>query len=342
MTHSKRNIREVSAYEHDEIRNAKRTVLTDGTNVVKVNPDGSINTSFPLPIDVTSTDLDIRNLTFATDKVDVTGSTISAELQTNDIVTGLPTTLTAKENVLRVNQTFVHKQTINELFINRSGTITTLSVDANQGDTYITVTSSVGFSIGDEIKIESPPFAEIGIPRITNVSGNVLTLDRPLGFQYLASQTTVEKVSSSMNVLGTLSSPVIFEITPMTGFVWQLTRFIVSIVDNLEMDDGLFGGIPELTNGVSFRATTESGRTIVFTNWKNNADIKLDTDGVKYTNKAKFGQFGLDGIFNFTDLHVVVELNGNDPLQKIEVLIQDDLTQLTDFKIKAQGRIDRP
>lgn len=43
----------------------------DGTKTLLINPDGSINTV------VTATDLDIRNLAFATDKVDVSGSSVS-------------------------------------------------------------------------------------------------------------------------------------------------------------------------------------------------------------------------------------------------------------------------
>jgi hypothetical protein len=46
--------------------------IGDGTDLLAVNADGSINAI------VTSTNLDIRNLTFADDKVDVSGSTIDA------------------------------------------------------------------------------------------------------------------------------------------------------------------------------------------------------------------------------------------------------------------------
>jgi hypothetical protein len=43
--------------------------ISDGTHTLEINPDGSIN--------VVATDLDIRNLTFLQDKVDVSGSSIS-------------------------------------------------------------------------------------------------------------------------------------------------------------------------------------------------------------------------------------------------------------------------
>lgn len=45
--------------------------ITDGTDDLAINADGSINTV------VTATNLDVRDLAFATDKVDVTGSSVS-------------------------------------------------------------------------------------------------------------------------------------------------------------------------------------------------------------------------------------------------------------------------
>ena len=48
----------------------------DGTDFLEVNADGSIN------VVATATDLDIRDLAFATDKVDVTGSEVSLDAAT--------------------------------------------------------------------------------------------------------------------------------------------------------------------------------------------------------------------------------------------------------------------
>lgn len=56
---------EVSAADGDNI------AISDGTNTAVVNPDGSLNAQ------VTATNLDIRDLTFTNDKVDVSGSSVS-------------------------------------------------------------------------------------------------------------------------------------------------------------------------------------------------------------------------------------------------------------------------
>jgi hypothetical protein len=48
-----------------------KVIITDGTDDLAINADGSINSV------VSATDLDIRDLAFATDKVDVTGSDVT-------------------------------------------------------------------------------------------------------------------------------------------------------------------------------------------------------------------------------------------------------------------------
>jgi hypothetical protein len=53
--------------------------ITDGTDDLAINTDGSINAV------VSATDLDIRDLTFATDKVDATGSLVDVQATDLDI-----------------------------------------------------------------------------------------------------------------------------------------------------------------------------------------------------------------------------------------------------------------
>lgn len=53
--------------------------ISDGTHTLEVNPDGSIN------VQLSATDLDIRDLQFATDKVDVTGSSVTVSATNLDV-----------------------------------------------------------------------------------------------------------------------------------------------------------------------------------------------------------------------------------------------------------------
>jgi hypothetical protein len=274
-----------------------------------------------------------------------------AEL-TKSVLTGKSLLTEDFENVstyretLNVNNAWVNRKIINETYHRHSGNDTTLSVAASAGDTSITVVDATGIITGDEIKLGEVTAGvgvqEIGIITITNVVGSVLTLDRPIGNNYTTA-ATVEEVTTNMAVSGSLASPQIFEIDPPDGNIWQFTRILLSITDQTAMDDAKFGGITALTNGVSLRATTEAGRTVIFANWKSNQDMKMDMYDVDYSTKAPSGFFGLNGRWTFTKAEVVAELDGDaSPVQKLEVLIQDDLTGLDTFKMRGQGRVFSP
>jgi hypothetical protein len=249
---------------------------------------------------------------------------------------------------LNVNSAWVHRKIVNETFHQHDGT-TNLNSAASEGDTSLSVADTTGFIVGNEIKLEETVddvgVQEIGIMTITAVAAGApgtLTLDRPLGFDYTTA-AVVSNVLSNMAVSGTLANPEIFEIDPPPGTVWQFTRVLLSITDQTAMDDAKFGGITALTNGVCLRATTAAGRTVVFANWKSNADMKLDMYDVDYSTKAPSGFFGLNGRWTFTKAEVVAELDGDaSPIQKLEVLIQDNLTALDTFYMRGQGRVFSP
>lgn len=56
-----------------------KIIITDGTDDLEINADGSINAI------VTAVDLDVRDLAFATDKVDATGSDVTATVTATDL-----------------------------------------------------------------------------------------------------------------------------------------------------------------------------------------------------------------------------------------------------------------
>lgn len=240
---------------------------------------------------------------------------------------------------LRVTDAFVHRAAVNEYFTRDVGPSTTLAVGATPGDINITVVSSAGFAIGDLIKIGILSTREVGVISITNVVGNVITIDRPICCEYSIG-TVVKEVENDMaSLAGTLVSPVIYELAPPPGVVWQITRLLLNLVgDNTTMDDGKFGSIPSLTNGVLGRANTSVGRVSNITNWKNNGDMMLDMYDVEYNQKAPAGFYGLRGRWTFTNGAFIAELNG-DNSEWLRVYVQDDITGNASFKIKAQGRI---
>jgi hypothetical protein len=247
---------------------------------------------------------------------------------------------------LNVNNAWVNRKIVNESFHEHDSATTNPTTGITAGDTAVTVDSVVGFTVGDVVKLEEDVdglgIQEIGVVTITVIAGSVLTFDRPISNEYTTA-ATIERVVINMAVVGTLANPRVFQIDPPLGTVWQFTRIIISISDGTAMDDGKFGGIPALTNGVSLRATTAAGRVVTFGNWKTNGDMALDMFDIQYTDKAPSGENGLRGRWTFTKAEVVAELDGDaTPIQQLEILIQDDLSDLTSFEIKGQGRVFSP
>jgi hypothetical protein len=266
---------------------------------------------------------------------------VNSRLKAVSSLTGEVENISSYREVLNINSAWVHRKIVNETFFRKTGVQSDLAIAAFAGDTIVTVVDGSVFTVGHETKACNGSLQEIGLLSITVINVNAITLDRPITNDYPIG-TPVCEVTSNMAVTGTLAAPVSFKIAPPDLTVWQITRYLLSIVDNSTMDDGLFGSLPSLTNGVTLRATTTAGRTVSFGNWKNNGDIKLDMYDVEYSDKAPAGEYGLRGRWTFTKAEVISEIDGSDPLQNMEILIQDDLSDLTSFKMRAQGRVFSP
>lgn len=248
------------------------------------------------------------------------------------------------ERVGDTHALIVHDEDIDTVLVNQlahehTAVSTTPTAAISPGDTSFTLTSAVGFATGDSLLITEGLNSEIHLPKITDLTGAVATLDGPIDLPYTtAAEISLVKVEMR-DTVGSLASPVSYIVRPHTGVVWHLTRLNFAMVHNSAGDDSLFGNIPALTNGIVIRKVS-NGIFTTLTNWKSNQDIKEDMFDVKYSDKAGPGLFGTSGRWSFKQrTQTVVRLNGtlNDEL---EILVQDDLQGLISFHINMQGHID--
>jgi hypothetical protein len=234
----------------------------------------------------------------------------------------------------------VHNAIVNSYLHFHTATETTLAVaTVGDGTEYqITVASAVGFAIGDDIHI-GDGVTERTHPRIINILGAVLTLDRRLDKAH-AIGTPVEKVYLDMSInAGTLAAPIVYWTGPAAGEVWHLTRIILALVHGTAGDLGLFGNLTALTNGVVVRVRSNNAY-ILYTNWKTAADIKMDMYDVEFdTRSGGGGSYGTSGRGTFTRSGAVLRLDGAQG-DRLEVMIQDDVTALDFFGVKAQGHLE--
>ena len=261
---------------------------------------------------------------------------VNSRISATSELTGEIEAIGSFRGALNVNQALVHKKGINEYLKQEVGGATTLSVAASAGDTSITVASTTGFAIGDTIRLSTSTFIERSYFNILNIVGNVFTLNRPIDNDLPMGADVIE-INISMNLTGTLGSPLSFKIQPPSFERWQLTRLLITMLDSTAMDDGTFGGMTALTNGVVIRTSINNIISTV-TFWTINKDLKDDMFNVEYALKAPAGQYGLNGRWTLTLSEFVIDLDG-DAGDYLELLVQDDLSPLDEFNVKAQGRL---
>jgi hypothetical protein len=242
--------------------------------------------------------------------------------------------------VLDIHNADVHNQVINRYLHQHTATETTIAIETAPNDYQITVASAAGFAIGDYIHINTTSF-ETTHPQITAIVGNVFTLDRRLDVTHLVGDTVTKAIidMAAAGQVGTMAAPQEYAMWPEGDTVFHITRILFALTHGTAGDLGLFGDLAPLANGVLIRVRL-NGQYGTLTNWKTNADMKTDMFDVEFDSRSGGGgTWGTSGRGTFTETGAVLRLDGatNDQL---EVYIQDDITLLDSFTMKAQGHLE--
>lgn len=201
-----------------------------------------------------------------------------------------------------------------------------------------TATAGHGIAPLDELILIDTASERVLQAEAIGVVGNVITIDRPIDFVYPAATTLGRITNSNMAVNGSVT-PQIF--TARAGSTpLDFVRFLVTMLDDTSMDDGKFGGITALSNGLVFRIVNSFQKTIF--NFKTNGDIAQFCYDTNYASKAPGGQYGFNARITFggqSKHGVVLRLTTNDVLQWV---VQDDLTGLNSLRIAGEGHKTQP
>lgn len=246
-------------------------------------------------------------------------------------------------NALNVHITDVHDNLVNRYLANFTGTTSNLNANASAGDTSLTVVSDAAFTVGDWINITEGTTEEPNFLRVTDKpGGNVLTLDRPIDNAYTTVTPAVVEivVVNLATTLGTLAAPISYKIQPPSNETWHILRLLVTITDDTPtaMTYAVFGNIAALTNGVVVRRDN-NGVHHTLTNWKVNADFIEDAFDWDPDITSPSNEYGMKVRWSFSKAESYIKLVGSTN-DHIEILVQDDLTALDDFQIKAQGHVE--
>ena len=211
---------------------------------------------------------------------------------------------------------------------------TTASTETTLNYTF-TATGGHGIVGGNEILLlDTVGDRALQAVAITVVT-NTITIDRPIDHVYPSASTLGRIVASNMAlIVGSLASPQIYTFRVGTDAV-DVTRLLITMTGTGTADDGKFGTIGALTNGLVLRVFNGLHKTIF--NFKTNQDIKQFCYDVNYSPNAPAGDEGISARITFggQDKHgVVIRLSDTDVLQWV---VQDDLTGLATLVGSAEG-----
>lgn len=242
------------------------------------------------------------------------------------------------KNSLDVNIQDVHTILVNQEFHQATEISTLFAGNVTAQDRTFAVVDATGFTVGDSVEVFNG-IVETQFPRILEIDGNNITIDRPIDLSY-TNTDGIRKVITNMAVNGSVT-PQSFKVTGEQAFdLTHIARIIFEMTHTSAGDLSKFGNLNELPNGMiirAYRGDIDVWKT--FTNWRKNADIKRDMYDVDFDDRSGGqGLYGTTGRATFLAFGAVAELDPDEG-DFIEILIQDDLTGLESFTMNAQGHI---
>jgi hypothetical protein len=222
-------------------------------------------------------------------------------------------------------------------FTQPPGPPTSLSASVAIDDYDITVVSAVGCSVGDYFGVFNTAGDRAYFGEILNIATNTLTMDTPMDFAFQSGDVAI-CLDRNLGVDGS-ATPQIFSIEVGSGSrsSIDISRIMVSMLTDSAPSLAKFGDLTKLTRGLVLRRVNGDIRNLW--NVKDNGELTnltFDYDPKLATNPSQ-GQNGANfrNSFNGPDKHgTVIRLNPGDELQ---LIVQDDLSDLTRFRVIAQG-----
>jgi len=143
-----------------------------------------------------------------------------------------------------------------------------------------------------------------------------------------------------MNINGATTATT-FSATPETGTAWDINRMIISMTHGTAGDDGLYGNLTKLTNGVYYRKEGTTSAQSLY-NVRENAEYRVEGYDVTYpTRSGGGGTFGTASrvTFNGQDkAGVAIRVNGT-LAESFSGRVRDNISALTTHRVKIQGHV---
>jgi hypothetical protein len=170
----------------------------------------------------------------------------------------------------------------------------TLTSDINIDDVTFEVSADHGITTSHYLALwEGSAFEQV---KVAGVSTNTITVELPFAtaFSALGTQIVRGKIDLAIDTTGT---DFYFKMYNNAQIPIDIGYFVLTMQHGANVpDDGKFGGIDALTNGIYFRQV--DGTRINLGNYKTNQDFKDRGAIVSYTEKAPAGTNGTSILFD--------------------------------------------
>ena len=293
--------------------------------------------------------IDFCELEFHTnDAVQLSGIFLPKELrrivraQALDRETGVLNNIWSKDGALAVIGESNDTKPIDFYLSQAVGIPKFLGADTVVNDYEIEMTTGHGLIAGDEILIaENGDTPRSYNGKVLSVATDVLTMDTPVDTVFSAVGAIVIQTTKEMTIDGETTVQK-FDIPNSSDVEFHITRIILHITGDSEMDDAKFGNLTALDRGIVFRQKFSDGSYNNIFNVKNNGEFGELAYDLTYQDAAKHGTYGLHCRMSFGSVakHGTVLRIGNG--EALELLVQDNLEDLDSFRIMVQGHFGLP
>lgn len=217
------------------------------------------------------------------------------------------------------------------LYLYRTDATPTITSNTELGDTTINIDSNSNISNGDAITF----YEDIRVFQslVVSTTATSVTIASPLDYAFTTS-AILETGAWKCNVDGSTTEQ-IFSIKAPPNRDFIIKSVGGTMLSTSNMDDGLFGSLTQLSNGVIYRVvgciTTQYA--LIVNNvgfWENGFDIE-------YSAKAPAGSYGIKVRKSLMEVNGVVRRICNDTVYQL--VIRDDLTGLDLFSFAALGHL---
>lgn len=172
---------------------------------------------------------------------------------------------------------------------------------------------------------------------VTGVNVDEITITPPLSYDFeTGKEESTKRVNVNMAIDGSVSDKK-FVSYPPGPQAWDLHRFIIDMILATAGDDGKFGNLAQLTEGIYFGFESPDYTEYTLSIF-DNGDYRASAYDITYPTRAGgTGDFGMAARKSQSRTGSIIKLNGND--HSFVTYIQDNLSAIGRYRVKVGGTI---